>query len=616
VSDNHEPSLEKLCGGKNPKDLSGLKYLGLVHKIDCDIDISQRATSALSLGLQFTPIPNNWNHSIFTFGSKLAKLNQNEIIDNITSNPILKPKSSKNQKLIQLFLNSYELQIILKDHIIAATDKNLGPVIVSKKWMSNQCIEFLSDQKYFKQIDNIKENNEKESILKFKEEFLKLNKLPSKFISHSTSKNELAYFYGLVKVHKSKPCIRPIVAHHSSFTSYPDYLLSLCLKEIMRICNQIYPQWSYFFDNSQQAIIRLKRNLAQLKLKYGKDNIKPKFFIADFESMYTNIDHKIALDNLEYLLDKLNIWELQIETTIKDDQMWDPNIMRNLPGYPTKQQIKINRGQIYWLLEYILTHNIFKYIDPSTNITYHYIQIKGIAMGIHSAPDIANLTLASHEIQSGTSGICPFVSPYMCRYIDDVCYIYNENSENDYPKHLIEHYRFFTGLNLIPSKEQTFLDISLDIEKDSQNNYKLVYSPHIKELKAFDYPHWDSYIPEYIKYGLIIGETQRIQRLSSTNEKFYYYANMFYEILIQKRGYPRKFILDTLKRYIQKKLSNDKDLQDFDKKRYIIYDYMPYLKLSPILSETFALVPRVRPTLVKLITRMNRAYKNSNSNSN
>ena len=109
---------------------------------------------------------------------------------------------------------------------VLATDKNLGPALVSTEWVENETLKHLDDTKSYSKVTTDDWTLRRQKVIETREKllnsysrFLPPNSL--KFL-RSLDKNTRSFysanFYIIRKIHKSPIAGRPITASHSYIT--------------------------------------------------------------------------------------------------------------------------------------------------------------------------------------------------------------------------------------------------------------------------------------------------------------------------------------------------------------------------------------------------------------
>lgn len=218
-------------------------------------------------------------------------------------------------------------------------------------------LSMLEDTNTYKKLENNPLENSisfiNDQLFKLKENKMIPKEIYNKLIVDNSYK--LGSFRILLKIHKSKFGLRPIINCKNNITSKLCLLMELILKPIV-VNTETYLQDS-------QHLIQLCESINNDKnIDLSKDTY---LYSCDFESLYSNIDLDLAL-------------KLILETLIEQ------NIIDNF---------KLTIISIKTILELIFTQNFFTYNN------LYFQQIKGIAMGAICGPSIANIVVYKLEIK-------------------------------------------------------------------------------------------------------------------------------------------------------------------------------------------------------------------------
>ncbi len=341
----------------------------------------------------------NFNANLFysknnskSFSTSINKCKESQCISNRLNNiksinniPILKESLEFRFKFISELhehLSNDKHKFNLKFHEILAlkeflrskpfsiieADKNVGACIISNELKDRLTLDSLNDSNTYLKLDYNPISN---SISFINSELKKLNE--NKFLSNSFYKKllvkdsaKLGAYRIMLKLHKSKFGIRPIVNCKNNITSKLCLFIDLLLKPLVR-------ETESFLQDSQ--------HLLQICEKIDLEAGDYYLYSCDFESLYTNIDLSLAMD-------------LILDTLIEND------IIDN----------NYNIFAVKTILNLIFTQNFFTYNGE------HYSQVKGIAMGAICGPSIANIVVYKLE-KSWLYIHKPLIYK---RYIDDI----------------------------------------------------------------------------------------------------------------------------------------------------------------------------------------------------
>lgn len=376
---------------------------------------------------------------------------------------------------------------------VLATDKNLGPALVSTEWVKQETLKHLNDTKTYSKVTaddwtyrRLKVIETRDKLVNSFSHFLPLNS--HKFlrsIDNVSSSFNPAKFYIIPKIHKSPIVGRPIAASHSYITRP----ISIFVDELVKP-SIIMP-----------TVLRDSGELIQCleKVELPANCL---LVTADVSSLYPNIDTKKAIIALDLLL----------------------------------RESKVAQTPLLVQLTRLVFENNFLKSEFSNDI-YH--QTFGIAMGTPFAVTAANAFMYHHE-RDIVETHSRYITLYK-RFIDDIFVIWAGPHEN-----LLE---FLHAINTkderikityeISESKISFLDLLLF--KDSASKM-LQYSTFQKPLNKYLYIPYESFHPASNKKAFIKGELMRYARNSSKFHSFSETRLLFWKRL-RLRGYPAKFLL-------------------------------------------------------------------------
>ena len=376
---------------------------------------------------------------------------------------------------------------------VLATDKNLGPALVSTEWVKQETLKHLNDTKTYSKVTaddwtyrRLKVIETRDKLVNSFSHFLPLNS--HKFlrsIDNVSSSFNPAKFYIIPKIHKSPIVGRPIAASHSYITRP----ISIFVDELVKP-SIIMP-----------TVLRDSGELIQCleKVELPANCL---LVTADVSSLYPNIDTKKAIIALDLLL----------------------------------RESKVAQTPLLVQLTRLVFENNFLKSEFSNDI-YH--QTFGIAMGTPFAVTAANAFMYHHE-RDIVETHSRYITLYK-RFIDDIFVIWAGPHEN-----LLE---FLHAINTkderikityeISESKISFLDLLLF--KDSASKI-LQYSTFQKPLNKYLYIPYESFHPASNKKAFIKGELMRYARNSSKFHSFSETRLLFWKRL-RLRGYPAKFLL-------------------------------------------------------------------------
>ena len=376
---------------------------------------------------------------------------------------------------------------------VLATDKNLGPALVSTEWVEQETLKHLNDTKSYEKVMKDDWTLRRQKVIETREKLVNsyssfLPPNPLKFL-HSLDDSprsvDPAKFYIIPKIHKSPIAGRPIAASHSYITRP----ISIFVDELVKP------------TITMSTVLRDSGELIQCleKLVLPTNCL---LVTADVSSLYPNIDTKKAIIALDLLL----------------------------------REAKVAQTPLLVQLARLIFENNFLKSEFSSDI-YH--QTFGIAMGTPFAVTAANAFMYYHErdiIELYSRNLTLYK-----RFIDDIFVIWEGSRET-----LLE---FLSAINTkdvrikityeISASKISFLDLLLF--KDSAHS-TLQYSTFQKPLNKYLYIPYESFHPASNKKAFIKGELMRYARNSSTFHSFQETRLLFWRRL-RLRGYPARFLL-------------------------------------------------------------------------
>jgi hypothetical protein len=354
------------------------------------------------------------------------------------------------------------------DLIVVRTDKNLGPAIIERsRYIERALTDHLNDVSTYRQLTQQQADGRLLAIRGIVQRFISAHFPPkdpsATFLLRSlVVKDPFAYFYMLMKIHKTPWSTRPIVSVSGSLLHGLGRWVD---KQLQSVCRLLPFVLRSSFD--------LVKKLRNTRLCHPSARL----FTMDAVSMYTNIDTDHALT--------------VISTFLRTDH--------RLAGI---QSLNINA--LIAGLGIIMRHNVFCFGDT------FWVQQNGTAMGTPPAPMYATLYYFIHE-QSFIPGF-PQLSAYY-RYIDDGFGIWTPSSVNDTEWDDFVLAASFGRLHWTHSPRSLsveFLDLSITILPDG----RLVTTLYEKALNLYLYLPSHSAHPSGMLRGLVLGMILRILRLT------------------------------------------------------------------------------------------------------
>ena len=362
--------------------------------------------------------------------------------------------------------------------LVLQSDKNLGTTIVSSKWYNEKLDTLVLNNRDFTEITDY----HGKFIPVFDEIRRCENKhLPSEvkdFILASCNVQEikLPRFHGLPKIPKNLWALRPIVPCHSYPLANASKVLSHFLKLHVKEC-------PWILESSQD----LARLLETIRIPSGK-----KYWLCtgDVVTIYPNI----PLQRAHQILGEI------------------ARTACNEPEY-----VNLITELAQWSDNYLVFEHKNRYFP----------QKEGLAMGIPSAPDVANLYMSYFE------NTFAHEFPLYKRYIDDVFCLIEADSKNAVLEQVSKVHA--DGLTLTWSVEEkavNFLDLTITCE----TGY-LSFKPYRKPLNSYERLPFTSAHPLHVKRTAFLGKVSRISRLCSKYDTYYNEIAHVRDLYL-KRPYP------------------------------------------------------------------------------
>lgn len=386
---------------------------------------------------------------------------------------------------------------------ILATDKNLGPALMSTDWVRNETLKHLQDELSYSKVTPGDWYVSRLNVIKCRELLMTTY---SRFISPNVAKFLRSYdhfanpakFYVIPKIHKTPMVGRPIAASHSYITRP----ISIFVDELIKP-KILMP-----------TVLRDSSELIQLLEQTALPTPNCFLVTADVVSLYPNVDTKKALVALDLLL----------------------------------RQAKTPETPLLIQLARLVFENNFLCSEFSQDI-FH--QEFGIAMGTPFAVTAANAFMYHHE-----KDIVDHYSRYLTlykRFIDDIFVIWAG------PKDIL--IEFLDALNSKNDRIKLTYSISesnisfLDLFLYRDNSFSVLQcSTFQKPLNKYLYIPFESFHPGSNKKAFIKGELMRYARNSSSFKSFSETRDKFWRRL-RLRGYPFRFLLQLFReiRYTDRK---------------------------------------------------------------
>jgi hypothetical protein len=404
-------------------------------------------------------------------------------------------------------------------------------------------------------------------------------------------KPTLGYMYWNIKFHKTPPGRRFI----SSFLQCSLTLLSKALvptlSRIMMVLRNLSDELfattgvrRYFIVDSYEEVAN------SIHLYKRMPGQKTSLYTGDFSEMYTNIPQHKIMEQIRWCVDKA--WDHRVveRNRTNDDPIEKKHLFLQVqpPRIPAtgtyvaewcvnKARMRRKGGseKLLWSREKLLDYVQFliqnTYIQNGEEI---HQQVNGIPIGVHPAPQIANLFCLAYEwryidrllrVVKQRSGETAALAQaryfaYMFRLIDDVLSIDNpligeasttpapENLDGDELGGIYPLLHMSLNNTSVSPTEVNFLGIRiLDVAGTLELSIYDKRRDFTFEVKM--YPHMDSNIPEGIPYGVFISLLVRRGRIISTWRGFLQESILVAKHFIKQGARPCK-LKDKFRRYM------------------------------------------------------------------
>ena len=433
-------------------------------------------------------------------------------------------------------------------HVVATADKGLGAVVLERPSYVHSCFSLLLDETTYRRLTKLNACYQAimthNKILAWIEKFRhRLSETDVKYLYSCLEKcntfaKRVAHFYILIKIHKNPWKPRPIVSCPGSQL----YSLGKWLNKQLQPIAQRLP--SYIKDTFD------------LKSQIQKEHFDPardRLFVADANSMYTNIDTTHALAQFR------TFFETSTFVTIGERKM-APAILE--------------------ALDILMRNNIIQFDD------LFFQQKTGTAMGAPPAPPYATIYFAIHEIF-----ICPqFPSlVFYRRYIDDAIGIWRRHPDPAVDlanwtkfQEAMNSYGILTWDPFTQELSVNFMDLTISYDPSTS---ALVFTVYEKKENFYLYlPPRSCHAPGII-YGTILGTLFRYRKICSRIEDFYLQTEKFFHRLVNQGHQPSKLQLLFAKAFEKlpsmilrkkSKLTGYELKDDLERKIFLHLDFNPF----------------------------------------
>lgn len=389
--------------------------------------------------------------------------------------------------------------------MIVDSDKGLGPVAVEYNRYVLDALKHLNDPKTYQRLTDAEATAAKthnfNAVWDWTNKHRRvLSDDNVNYIRDALKNNDdpFGYFYTLYKLHKNPVSTRPVNSD----------------------CNSLLFPLGKWVDEQLQPVAQAQltwfRDSFYLKKCLDKRTVQPNMslFTYDAVSMYTNIDTDACIDIMsKYLRDNASRFTYDAEALIDAIVI----VMRN---------------------------NICNFGDIIQR------QIKGIAMGMPPAPDIANVFVGIQEdwLVPKWKAICV---PFLNRFIDDGFGVWVHNADADEDLRLWNQFK--DDVNSHHGLEWEFSDLSDEVVfldmRISIKNGKYETSLFAKPLALHLYLPPHSAHPPGCTVGLVMGNVLRIYQLCSREQDVERELRVFYQRL-RDRGHQDSSLLPLFKKAV------------------------------------------------------------------
>lgn len=464
-----------------------------IHIFDPKLKINKNLQKVLSFGGKFV-VKKDRKSEIKLFSKKFPthpnsfpnkegyvakfkkEINLRDIKEFLLSNIVKNTKKMTDYDKIHLKIQhilSNKMPKLLKYNLVLETDKNMGIIVFPRDKYSRLCLNQLEDPRYYEEIKETPHN-----IIAWFSALFQYHKLWDLI---KPTYDSIAHFEGLPKIHKTPIKMRPIIRSSRIFTTNLNKHLHQILSLIHSLLVEHFKEKYWVVINSQQVMNKLRKiNRSKNLVDLGETQS------FDFVAMYTNIRFDELIKRMNYLLnwviDKPVVYNFH---EISEEGRW------------IDKELIISKGDIINLIKISVE---FNYISFENRI---FKSTKGIAMGSNASPLLANIYLASYEIEACYNNdlIAKFFKS-SCRYIDDLLLVNNSFARSiDLKKDIYNN-----QMDLEISKPDwdlaiIFLDLRIFVSPNLKYRWELYRKPN----NSYEYPHALSYQPMGVKKGFIIG---------------------------------------------------------------------------------------------------------------
>jgi hypothetical protein len=417
--------------------------------------------------------------------------------------------------------------MITNDLVVTNTDKNLGVAVISREWIEHASRQTFADQDNYAKLSAEDAMSKLTAIADKIDEIAEAfssdeGKQIKKFLVHTRplkeDRSEWRYWkkfipeaYCIPKIHKSPWKARPIVPGFATPQNPSSKVLSKTLRPYI-------DSTPWVMQGSKDFVIKLDQTFGYEDGPYSKfvkkSGCTPWLITADVVAFYPSIPLEDAQDTLYEFVREVIIPQEAAELNAED-----PETLIWLNG---------RREFLFRIIDIALSNPIFTHLDEIVE------QLRGLPMGFAGSPDVANVWAMKHEVDFLPTLESGGNVPFYGRYLDDIFAIVLAET----PDQALEHVKSvsFGPVELAwetPSKSVNWLDLTLEINKDSE----LIYYPFTKAMSHRERIPWTSAHPFDVKRGTFYSEMSRLATLCSKYETYVKFANEAVALYVN-RGYP------------------------------------------------------------------------------
>ena len=390
-------------------------------------------------------------------------------------------------------------------------DKNLGLVLIDTEWYVTELRRMLSDRVTYSIVPTGSRPNV--TLAKLQDHLLnELHQLVKKhrstiqtydpihcdliinFLLHRITKSGdnaavIPTIYGIVKVHKPRLAMRPIVPCTRSVTTPASVVVDELLQ---RVLHEAKVPW--IVRDTKSLIVDLESHTLSTQ-----DGV---FVTADIASLYTNIDTNDGLATVSDFL-REHTTDLQLHRFIMD------------------------------LLTFVMRNS---YLQFRENV---YRQIDGTAMGTACAPTYANIYVYMKE-RVIIADMGALIRLYR-RFLDDIFAFIEAGMVEAFKTRMNQLHPKLKFEFVTHSSEAVFLDLLIHKGKRFSDSSIFDLRVHQKSMNLYLYIPWTSFHTDAAKRSFIQTELTRYVRNSSDRQDYHQLKRVFYGRL-RDRGYPISFL--------------------------------------------------------------------------